>query len=829
MSPEQITNRGLDGRSDQFSFGVILAEMLSGRHPFRKDTITETLSAILRDIPEIRGDMPQSLRTIVRRMLAKLPEERFASIAEMKAELTRTIAQRELGAIEQAEPGILLVGRETELNILVRHLENAMTGRGSIVVIGGEPGIGKTHLVTALAEIARLRGALVRTGHCYEAEGSPPYIPHIEILEESLRDGSPANLRYALGDSASEIARIMPELRTIYADIPSPMELPPEQQRRVLFNAYLAFTQRATRLTPLVTLLEDLHWADEPSLLLLEHIAKTASERPHLTLVTYRDVDLADRPFARTLENLLRQKLATKLTLRRLSVEGVDNMLGALSGQKPPPSLARIVFERTEGNPFFVEEVFRHLSEEGQLFDDQQEFLKGLIVNDLRVPESVRLVLGWRLSKLSKNTQRILTTAAVIGRVFSLGLLEELERAAPDAALEALEEAERSGLVEAEGSGRQTHYRFEHDLVRQTLNDALSLPRRQRLHRRIADAMESVFEHDLNSHCSALAYHLFEAGPETETAKAVQYLTEAARRAHVAAAHEEALVHFGKAISLFHDEKSERAGDLHALRGAALLGTGRGVEGVAAYEQAIAVFEQLREYEHIVDICGALVHHFIWTMQLERLNRLSEHIRQMAETAPRFVRCLYFWMKAAVTVTLGRIDESLELLGHASEISDSEPLTHSMALCGAGVERMIRFISGQLGLCEAAARKVESLIDPKSDLWIAADNAYALFFGPLAFGRLPEALEKAHETITVATRVGHNNALGMARMQLAMAYLSMGKLEVAEESCLEAWEFGRSSGVNTSDRRVWPSANCITMNGEPLPSCPLSSGAMILG
>jgi predicted ATPase len=190
-------------------------------------------------------------------------------------------------------------------------------------------------------------------GHCYEKEGSPPYVPFIEMLEYSARVAPRESFRHSLGDAAPEVARLMPELRRVYSDIPQPIELPPEQQRRFLFNAYREFVDRAARIAPIVAVFEDLHWADEPTLLLFSHLARAAATIPMLTIGTYRDMELdAARPFAEVLENLIREKLATRTSLRRLGLPDVQAILAALSGQAPPASLACIVFDATEGNPF---------------------------------------------------------------------------------------------------------------------------------------------------------------------------------------------------------------------------------------------------------------------------------------------------------------------------------------------------------------------------------------------------------------------------------------------------------------------------------------------
>jgi len=175
----------------------------------------------------------------------------------------------------------------------------------------------------------------------------------VETLEYSARVVPPSTFRHALGDTAPEVAKLMPELRQLFPDIPAPIQLPPEQQRRFLFNAYREFLERCCALSPLVVVLEDLHWADEPTLQLLQHVAQTVATIAVLIVGTYRDVELdVRRPFARTLETLLRERRASRIALPRLPASGVESMLRALSGQPPPSALARVVFQETEGNPF---------------------------------------------------------------------------------------------------------------------------------------------------------------------------------------------------------------------------------------------------------------------------------------------------------------------------------------------------------------------------------------------------------------------------------------------------------------------------------------------
>ena len=526
MSPEQLLGGQVDERSDIFAFGILVYELLAGVHPFTRSSQSGTMSAILRETPapisQYAKDAPETARVTLDRLLAKEPQHRYQSFQEVRTDLGQLLEDASgMTAVMPTTPATTtstvertrFVGREAERTEARRLLDQAVAGQGSLLLLGGEPGVGKTRLAEEVLGEARQRGCLALTGRCYETEGTPPFIPWVEIVERCADIVPKAAFRAALGDAAAEVAKLVPELRQTFQDIPQAIDLPPEQQRRFLFRSFLAFVRRGAGVTPQVLLIDDLHWADDSTLLLLQHVVQHTSEIPLLIVGTYRDVDLdVARPFAKMLEAFTRQRLAHKVTLRRLPERGVGKMLEALSGQSPPAHLVTAIYAETEGNPFFVEEVFQHLSEEGHLFDADGRWRADLRVEDLEVPEGIRLVIGRRVERLSPEARQVLTAAAVIGRSFPLMLLEALGDAEGDALLTALEDAEAAKLIQTVSSGREVRWEFAHGLIRQTLESGLSLPRRQRAHLRVAEATERIYGTAIDRHAPDLAHHLISSG-----------------------------------------------------------------------------------------------------------------------------------------------------------------------------------------------------------------------------------------------------------------------------------------------------------------------------
>ena len=474
------------------------------------------------------------------------------------------------------------VGRSEERAVLRCAVDRAVAGTGGVALIAGEAGLGKTRLVDEIAIEAKGRGMFVVRGQCYDMEGAPPYVPFVETIEYGLTVTARDVFRAAMGEAGPEIARFVPKVRLAYPDLPPPLALPTDQARHYMFESVCDFFERAAAIQPMLMVIEDLHWADESTTQLLESVARRVGRAPLLLIGTYRDVDLGPRdPFMKGIEHLSRLQVVSRVTLKRLSAVEVADILRALSGQEPPERLVRLVFDETEGVPLFVEEVYRHLTEERRLTDAAGNWLPQVEMGEIEVPETVRLVLGRRIDRISETAQRIMTTAACIGRTFTFEFLAALAEETEEDLLDALDEAERVRLLVAE-EGRNPRFVFGHEQIRQTLLGRLSFVRRQRLHQRVADTLERLHAGNLDEYVSDIAYHLVQAGARERAAK---YLHQAGISAAARLATPEALAFFARAAELAGPGTTRRAA-LRA-RGELLLGLFRGREATVDLELAM--------------------------------------------------------------------------------------------------------------------------------------------------------------------------------------------------------------------------------------------------
>jgi predicted ATPase len=281
---------------------------------------------------------------------------------------------------------------------------------------------------------------------------------------------------------------LLPKLRTLLPELPLPLDLAPAQARRHLFNCFFDFVARIASDRTTLMILEDLHWADDSTLSLLDHLAQRLSDLPLMVIGTYRDAELkATRGLGNILEASLRGRLATRATISCLPRDEVAAMLESLSGKSPPASIVSEIYAETEGNPFFVEELFRHLVEENRLYDSAGRFRSELKIGETEAPPSVRLIVTRRVARLNDATQKMLATAAIIGRSFNFELLQASHAATADSLLECVEEAERAGLIRSVAGSRKARFEFGHELTRQAVLSSLSVARAASSQRRQRD------------------------------------------------------------------------------------------------------------------------------------------------------------------------------------------------------------------------------------------------------------------------------------------------------------------------------------------------------
>ncbi|HEX2415381.1 MAG TPA: AAA family ATPase, partial [Thermoleophilaceae bacterium] len=545
----------------------------------RLDPLSEEAARALMERLAAAGDRPaavvayERLRERLRRELSMAPSRATRELAET----LREDAPAPPAAATPALPPPLrrrersrLVGRVAELERARELVARSLEGDLRLTLISGEPGIGKSRLLGELCRAAHDGGTTVLFGRCYE-EPLGPYQPFAEALSDYLQ--SAAVDASDLGAGAGELARLSPRLADRLGVSADPAGDATEGARFRLFEAVVSLLEHGARRGPVLVVLDDLHWADQATLLLLSHLVRSPLERVALA-GAYRESELSrTQALAGALADLRRDRLVERIPLSGLDQAEVAGLVTTWVGPEAPPELSGAVHEETGGNPFFVEEVLRHLTESGAIRREGARWVTRGPVADLGIPEGVKEVIGRRLSRLSESTNRILAAAAVAGRSFSLPLLERVEPLAEDEVLESVEEATAAQLVREEPD-RPGSYSFAHPLVHETLYDELSLARRVRLHGALADALDAD-DPDL---LVRVARHRIEAASEGGRHRAAAAALAAARHDLGRLAYEEAADICERALEvadrredrrellLVRGDSLSRAGDLKSAR-----------------------------------------------------------------------------------------------------------------------------------------------------------------------------------------------------------------------------------------------------------------------
>ena len=440
--------------------------------------------------------------------------------------------------------------------------------------------------------------------------------PWVQAIRSYVRERDPERLRSEMGAGAADIGQVISDVRDRLPGLDAPLQLEPEQARFRLFDSIAAFLKAASQRQPLVLVLDDLHWADQPSLLLLQFVARELGGARLLLMGTYRDVELSrQHPLAEALGELTRERLFQRVLLRGLTQEDVGRFIEMTSGNAPPLGLVQAVHSQTEGNPLFVTEVVRLLVQEGILSSGPSTGSGRTGETDswtIRIPEGVREVIGRRLNRLSQRCNEALTVASIIGREFSSAQIRPLvEEVTEDRLFEILEEALAARVIE-ELPQSVGQYQFTHALIQETLAGELSTTRKVRLHSRIAEALEDLYGDDADAHAAEMAHHFAEAEAVTGTEKLVDYSLIAGQRALASYAYEDALAHFerglvARGITLAGTEQAsdEEAADLLFGWARAQTATGFAHQFVEAFATLSRAFEYYAEAGNVAQVVAA--------------------------------------------------------------------------------------------------------------------------------------------------------------------------------------------------------------------------------
>ena len=560
--------------------GRIEADLALGRH----DDLVGELESLIAKNPlreRLRAQLMLALYRSGRQSeaLAAYQDARSTLVEELGIEPGRPLRDLHQAILNQ-DPGLEptplaeqpgddqrggFVGRGAELTELVSRLDDALSGHGRLVLLVGEPGIGKSRLADEVVRRSRARGATVLTGRCWEAGGAPPYWPWVQSLRAYVREADPGALRAQLGSGAPYLVQLLPELRDRFADVAEPVSLESEGERFRLFDAVAEFLGNAARDRPIVLVLDDLHAGDTPSLLLLQFLARELDSMPVLVVGACRDVDpTPTQPLTALLRELASEPVAHRISLGGLSREEIAEYLELTAAEIATPALATALHDETEGNPLFVGETVRLLVAEG---DTRGE-------HALAIPQTVRDVIARRLARLTEQCNRVLVLASILGREFELDGLTRIGDVSEEELLETLDEAIAARVV-SDIPGAQGRLRFGHVLIRDSLYDGLTSLRKVYLHRQALEALEDLYGADPGPHFAELALHAVSGG---ELEKAVGYARSAGDRALAEYAYEEGVRQYDTALDglrIFAPEDDATRCELLLSKGRALAQAGK--------------------------------------------------------------------------------------------------------------------------------------------------------------------------------------------------------------------------------------------------------------
>jgi predicted ATPase/DNA-binding CsgD family transcriptional regulator len=524
----------------------------------------------------------------------------------------------------------VIIGREFELNALGQALHAAGRGKGHCIWIAGEAGVGKSRLLNELCQRAVGERFVVLQGHCFEQDISFPYSLWINALRDLFAWRDASEIDQLLGPLASELVKLLPELALILPAVEPTPALDPESEKRRLFEALARFATHLAAASPLLIVLEDLHWSDAASLDVLRAFTHRVADRPILLIATYRS-DEQPPQLVGFLAQANRERVAEQLVLAPLTRNQAAEMTRKILKLErlPGDDFLDLIMRLTEGNPFFIEEILKTLTEAGNTLDSVGAW-KRLSAKELQVPSSVYDAVQRRMERLKPETRQVLTLAAAIGQRLSFELLRQVSSKDEHELLAPIKELLAAQLLVEESADQ---FAFRHALTRDAVYTGMLLRERQVLHKQIAETMERFWAATSDSHAAELAYHFDQAAVWD---KVLTYSQRAGEQAQTLHAPREALAHFSRALTTAKRLNVMPSWSIPSGRAHALELLGEFDRACADYEMALELARRAEdregEWATLIDL-GFLWQSRDWARAGDYFERAFDLARSLEETA----------------------------------------------------------------------------------------------------------------------------------------------------------------------------------------------------
>jgi class 3 adenylate cyclase/tetratricopeptide (TPR) repeat protein len=819
-----------DGASQALSCAVMMQQSVEARNRRSAESVAVRIGVSLGEATAQEGDyfgepVVESARLcaharggqivvddLIRRLGGAREDDVFHSLGGLRLKgLSRPVEAFELRWQPVLSSGIPLperlrelpetsyVGRRAERDRLADLWGQACGGSLRLALIGGEAGVGKTRLSAHLALEAHEQGAPVLYGRCDEDLGVP-YQPWVHALGHLVAEAPELVLEAHVERHGGDLARLVPALGERVPDLPAPSRSDPETERYLLYAAAAGLLETAGEQKPLLLILDDLQWADGPTLSLLRHVVSSGASIPAMVVGTYRDSELThDHPLTALLADLHRERGVERLKLTGLLTGEVLELMQAAAGHElgeDGQALAEEITRETAGNPFFAAELLRHLRESGAIVrEDGGRWRLVGHVTELGLPESVYEVIGRRVERLGGEARTALSGAAVIGRDFGIDLLLAVVDLPEAQLLDLLDDAVAASLLR-ESSGQAGRFTFVHALVEHALYEALGPTRRARLHRRVAEALEEQCGEEPGDRLAELAAHWGAAVVTSDVAKATHYAGRAAERALQQLAPAEAVRWYRSALELH----GQAPGADRTQRCELLIGLGEAERqvGDASYRQTLLEAAALAESLGDADLlCRAVltnsrgwVTSHAGAVDVEGVHALEAAAAALPGRDPRRAQVL-----AQLASELYYAGDPKRCRALAAEALDIARAADDPAALAGTIFYAIRAIGApdtleqRRQLSDELVELVQRLDDPRLKFFAAARRiGVALQSGDRS------RVEAALATIRALEAAVPQPSIGWTRlMQESTLALLRGDLQAAEQRAIEAFEHGTAS------------------------------------